>query len=80
MRRNRDSIGVLEGDEAFMAAMNFVKCDSQWEENVYRTFEEYQRLIKQLTSGTRQIHVLRGANEFFIAYFSGAKPMTPQQG
>ena len=47
MRRNRDSIGVLEGDEAFMAAMNFVKCDSQWEENVYRTFEEYQRLIKQ---------------------------------
>ena len=43
MRRNRDSIGLLEPDEAFMASQNLFKCDTEWEMGVFDSYDSYKR-------------------------------------
>ena len=41
MRNNRDNLRELDG--GYILANPMVKCDSQWTEKIYHTFEDYVR-------------------------------------
>ena len=43
MRSNRDNLRELDG--GYILANPMVKCDSQWTEKIYHTFEDYVRCV-----------------------------------